>query len=248
MNTRILLAALALIASDRFIIAADSPPPGGNVVRVLHWSEVPTPSEASVNRAGHNGADTLLIKHIEAKPAKIALWNVENPGVKTKAYAVRGKVRYKNVVGISYLETWNEFPGGNEPDEPKIRAFSRALAEDGPFSKMTGTSDWRDVFIPFNAEGAKEPLTKLELNLVLAGAGEVEVTDLQLIEFADSGAMWAALGPGMAKANTAVSWAIWLAVGAVAVSIIGVVLVLRLVSASQHRKAEQRRMKALDVE
>ena len=165
--------------------------------------------------------------------------------MKTKFYALRGKLRYKDVDGTGYLETWNEFP---EQGQPNIRAFSRSLAEHGPFGKLSGTSDWRDVFIPFNAEGTKQPLAKLELNLVLAGAGEVEITDLQLIEFADSGAMWGALGPGMAKANTAVSRATWLAVGAVVVFIIGVVLVLRLVIASQHRKAEQRRMKALDAE
>jgi len=170
---------------------------------------------------------------------------VESPGVTTKFYALRGKLRYKNVDGTGYLETWSEFP---EQGQPNIRAFSRSLAEYGPFGKLSGTSDWRDVFIPFNAEGTKQPLAKLELNLVLAGAGEVEITDLQLLEFADSGAMWGALGPGMAKANTAVSWATWLAVGAVVVFIIGVVLVLRLVIASQHRKAEQRRMKALDAE
>ena len=246
MNTRILLAALAFIASATSIIAAE-PPPGGRLVLLLHWSEVPPPAGATVNKAGHEGADTLMIKHTEPKPVNIALWKVENPGVKTKFYALRGKLRYKNVEGTGYLETWNEF-AGDEQGQPNIRAFSRSLADYGPFSKLSGTSEWRDVFIPFNAEGTKQPLAKLELNLVLAGTGEVEITDLQLIEFADSGAMWGALGPGMAKANTAVSWANWLAVGAVAVLIIGVVLVLRLVIASQHRKAEQRRMKALDAE
>ena len=160
----------------------------------------------------------------------------------TKFYALRGKLRYKNVDGTGYLETWNEFP---EQGQPNIRAFSRSLAEYGPFGKLSGTSDWRDVFIPFNAEGTKQPLAKLELNLVLAGAGEVEITDLQLIEFADSGAMWGALGSG---SNTAVSRAIWLAVGAAAVFTIGVILVLRLVIASQHRRSELRRMKALDAE
>jgi hypothetical protein len=247
MNTRVLLSALACVASVTSIIAAGPLPPGGNVVRVLRWSEVPTPPEASVNRAGYDGADTLLIKHTEAKPAKIALWNVENPGVKTKAYAVRGKVRYNNVVGISYLETWNEFPGGSEPNEPKMRAFSRALAEDGPFSKMSGTSDWRDVFIPFNAEGAKEPLAKLELNVVLAGAGEVEITELQLIEFADAGAMWAAVGPGMVKANPAVAWVRWFSGGTVIALIIGAVLAPWAIITFQRRRAEQRRMRALDV-
>jgi hypothetical protein len=246
MNTRTLLTALALIASASSIIATE-PPPGGKLVLLLHWRDVPPPPVATVNKAGHQGADTLLIKHTESKPASIALWKVESPGVTTKFYALRGKLRYKNVDGIGYLETWNEFPA-NEQGQPNIRAFSRSLAEYGPFGKLSGTSDWRDVFIPFNAEGAKQPLAKLEVNLVLAGTGEVEITDLQLIEFADAGAMWGALGPGMAKANTAVSSSIWLAVSAVAVFMIGVVLVLRLVSASQHRKAEQRRMKALDAE
>jgi hypothetical protein len=246
MNTRTFLTALALIASATSIIAAE-PPPGGRLVLLLHWRDVPPPPVATVNKAGHEGADTLLIKHTEPKPASIALWKVESPGVTTKFYALRGKLRYKNVDGIGYLETWNEFPA-NEQGQPNIRAFSRSLAEYGPFGKLSGTSEWRDVFIPFNAEGAKQPLAKLEVNLVLAGTGEVEITDLQLIEFADAGAMWGALGPGMSKANTAVSWAIWLAVSAVAVFMIGVALVLRLVSASQHRKAEQRRMKALDVE
>jgi len=246
MNTRTLLTALALIASATSIIAAE-PPPGGKLVLRLHWREVPPPPGAAVNKAGHEGADTLLIKHIEPKPASIALWKVESPGVTTKFYALRGKLRYKNVDGIGYLETWNEFPA-NEQGQPNIRAFSRSLAEYGPFGKLSGTSDWRDVFIPFNAEGTKQPLAKLELNLVLAGAGEVEITDLQLLEFADSGAMWGALGPGMAKANTAVSWPIWLVVGAAVVFVSGVVLVLRLVIASQHRRSELRRMKALDAE
>ena len=246
MNTRTLLTALALIASATPIIVAE-PPPGGKLVLLLHWREVPPPPGAAVNKAGHDGTDTLLIKHTEPKPASIALWKVENPGVKTKFYALRGKLRYKDVDGTGYLETWNEF-AANEQGQPNIRAFSRSLADYGPFGKLSGTSDWRDVFIPFNAEGTKQPLAKLELNLVLAGAGEVEITDLQLLEFADSGAMWAALGPSMAKANTIVSWAIWLVVGAAVVFVSGVVLVLRLVIASQHRRSELRRMKALDAE
>ena len=112
---------------------------------------------------------------------------------------------------------------------------------------MSGTSDWRDVFIPFNAEGAKEPLAKLELNLVLAGAGEVEITDLQLIEFADASAMWAALGPGMVKANPRVPWVKWFAGGTVVALIIGAVLAPWAIINFQRRKAEQRRMRALDV-
>jgi hypothetical protein len=245
MNTRILLTAFALIANVTSTIAAELPP-GGNLVLDLHWREVPAPPVAIVYKAGHEGTDTLLMKHTESKPASIALWKAENPGVKTKFYALRGKLRYKNVDGTGYLESWNEFPG-NEQGQPNIRAFSRSLADYGPFGKLSGTSDWRDVFIPFNAEGTKEPLAKLELNLVLAGRGEVEITDLQLIEFADAGAMWAALGPGMATSNRVASLATWFAGGTAIALIIGLALTLWAIIAVQRRKAEQRRMRALDV-
>jgi len=245
MNTRILLTALALIASATFIIAAELPP-GGNLVLDLHWREVPPPAGAAVHKAGHDGTDTLLIKHAESKPASIALWKVENPGVNTKFYGLRGKLRYKDVDGTGYLETWNEFHP-NEQGQPNIRAFSRSLAEYGPFGKLSGNSDWRDIFIPFNAEGTKQPLAKLELNLVLAGTGEVEITDLQLIEFADSGAMWSALGPGMVKANPAASLVRWFAGGTVVALIIAAVLAPWAIITVQRRKAEQRRMRALDV-
>src|SRR5437764_15022690 len=233
MNKRTLLTALALIASTTSIIAAE-PPPGGKLVLLLHWGDVPPPPGAMVNKAGHEGADTLLIKHTEPKPASIALWKVESPGVTTKFYALRGKLRYKDVDGTGYLETWNEF-AANEQGQPNIRAFSRSLADYGPFGKLSGTSDWRDLLIPFNAEGTKQSLGKLELNLVLAGAGEVEITDLQLLEFADSGAMWAALGPGMGKAKTIMSWSYRPAVGADLVIHSAVLPVLRLtiVSATQ---------------
>jgi hypothetical protein len=245
MNMRILLTALALIAGATSIIAAE-PPPGGKLVLLLHWRDAPAPPGAVVNKTGHEGADTLLIRRTESKPASIALWKVENPGVNTKFYALRGKLRYKNVDDTGYLETWNEFPA-NEQGQPNIRAFSRSLAEYGPFGKLSGTSDWRYVFIPFNAEGTKQPLAKLELNLVLAGAGEVEITDLQLIEFADSGAMWTALGPGMVQANP-LAWLVrWVAGGTLVALIISAVLAPWAIITVQRRKAEQRRMRALDV-
>jgi hypothetical protein len=215
------------------------------VVLDLHWREVPAPPGTTVNKSGHDGADTLLIKHSESKPASIALRKVENPGVKTKFYALRGKIRYKNVDGAGYLETWNEFPA-NDSGQPNIRAFSRSLAEYGSFGKLSGTSDWRDLFIPFNAEGTKQPLAKLELNLVLAGAGEVELTDLQLIQFADSGAMWAAMGPGLLAANPAFSWVTWFAGGTLVALIAAAVLAPWAIITVQRRRAEQRRMRAMD--
>ena len=244
MNLRTLFTTLALVAGITFIITAAELPPGGSLVLELHWREAPAPPGTTVNKSSHDGADTLLVKHKEPKPASIALWKIESPGVKTKFYALCGKVRYNKVDGTGYFETWNEF-GGNEPGQPNIRAFSRSLADYGPFGKLSGTSDWRDLFIPFNAEGTNQPLAKLELNLVLAGAGEVEITDLQLIQFADSGAMWAAMGP--VAPNPALSRVKWLAAGTLVALIIAAVLAPCAIITVQRRKAEQRRMRALDV-
>ena len=246
MKLRTLVTALALVTSVTSITTVAEVPPGGSVVLDLRWREASAPPGTTVNKSGHDGADSLLIKQSEPKPASIALWKVENPGVTTKFYALRGKIRYQNVDGTGFLVTWNEFPA-NEPSQPNMRAFSRSLAEYGPFGKLSGTSDWRDLFIPFNAEGTKQPLAKLELNLVLAGAGEVEISDLRLIQFADSGAMWAAMGPGLVAANPAFSWVKWFAGGTLVALIVAAVLVPRAIITVQRRKAEQRRMRAMDV-
>ena len=221
--------------------------PGGRIVRVLKWDEVSVGSGATVSNSGPEGASSVLIRRADSSPVTLALFALEKPGVETKAYAWRGKIRYQGVEGAGYLETWNQF-APSEPGKPKLRAFSRSLAEVGPFSKISGSSPWRDLFIPFDATGANGQVERIEFNLVLPGRGEVEIADLELIEFADAGAMFASMGAGSAPQSFGLSGAAFIvqlaAVGLFLVAIIGVIV---LIIVRKRRSNELRRMKAMDA-
>jgi hypothetical protein len=112
---------------------------------------------------------------------------IEPPDLGTVGYALRGDVRYTDVAGQGYLELWSEFPDGG-------RYFSRTLAADGPLAAVTGTSVWRPFELPFVLAGEGGP-RRLELNLVLPGAGTVAVGPVRLVRLA-AGDRPAAVGSG----------------------------------------------------
>ena len=91
----------------------------------------------------------------------------------TTGYEIRGQVRYDDVAGTSYLEMWSVFPDGG-------RFFTRTLATDGPMAALSGTSDWRSFELPFFLNGSSPP-KRLEINVVLAAAGTVDVGKLELV-------------------------------------------------------------------
>jgi hypothetical protein len=68
---------------------------------------------------------------------------------------------------------WSAFPDGS-------RYFSRTLATEGPMMALSGTSDWRGFELPFDLNGGSPP-NRLEINLVLPGAGTVDVGRLELV-------------------------------------------------------------------
>jgi hypothetical protein len=88
-------------------------------------------------------------------------------------YALRGDVRYTGVTGQGYLELWSEFPDG-------ARYFSRTVASNGDAAALTGSSDWRPFELAFALAGGAGP-RRLELNLVLPGAGTVALGPLRLV-------------------------------------------------------------------
>jgi hypothetical protein len=83
-------------------------------------------------------------------------------------------VRYRDVKGDAYLEMWSVFEEGH--------FFTRTLDVAGPLQKITGSSDWRDFLLFFDATGAKAPPKRLIVNIVLPGAGEVSLTGLSVVE------------------------------------------------------------------
>jgi hypothetical protein len=118
---------------------------------------------------------SLRVARAEATPATIALFTIERPAIRTTRYAIRGRVKYESVAPGSYLEMWNHLPDG--------AFFSRTLGQGGPMGRLDGSSGWRTFVLPFtNREGGAAP-QKLVVNLVLQGAGTVEIGPLELVQF-----------------------------------------------------------------
>lgn len=238
-----MISAIAFVALPLVILHA-APEEKGAVLRKISWSEVPLPTGAT-RQDKPGDSPTLLVKHDGAKVLQLPLWKLEKPGITKKCYALRGKVRYKDVSGIGYFELWNEFPPA-KPGGPAPRYFSRSLAETGPFSRITGSSDWREVFIPFDASEAPEHPQTLELNLSLPGAGEVEVTSLVLMQFDNAEAMWGTIVTGAASPSGVHGY------GTRTIALVaGIVCLLGIFVWAWARKgrhvAEARRMKAMDA-
>ena len=140
------------------------PEPAGNRLRYVEdRAEGVTLTEAGAVRVIHRG---------EGK-ATFPIATVQAPVIGQPMYVVAGKVRYKGVEGVGYLEMWNHF-GSDQA------YFSRTLGDAGPTRSITADSEWRDFILPFNKGEEADP-SKLAINLVLEGPGEVEVKDLSLV-------------------------------------------------------------------
>jgi cbb3-type cytochrome oxidase subunit 3 len=245
MKTNVVLI-IALLATAN-ICPATPPPPGATVLKEMDWARLPLPAGATRSQAGEEGKATLLIKRSESSPKTYPLLVLDKPGVKTKAYAWSGKIRYQSVQGVGYLETWNQFPSAQAGQRAQ-RFFSRGLADVGPFSKITGGSGWRSLLIPFNADGAKDAVERIEMNLVLPGPGEVEISNLELLEFADANAMFSALGAGSALPSFGLGLMPFIVQIIIAFAVLCLLAVVAFVLITKRRKAaEQRRMKAMDA-
>jgi len=106
----------------------------------------------------------------------LLLVTIESPGITKKSYKLSGQIRYENVRNSGYLEMWSHF------GESK-KYYTKTLGKLGPMALLDGSSEWRDVTLPFSIAGAKANRPdRLVLNLVLPGEGEVQLTNLELVE------------------------------------------------------------------
>ena len=117
---------------------------------------------------------------------------VERPAVEGDGYTLAGEVRYSGVDGLGYLEMWSVFEDGS-------RYFSRTLDDQGPLAAISGTSGWRPFELPFYLDGGSPP-ERLEINVALPGAGQVQVGPLRLLplEAAASTGWWSDRTAGLA--------------------------------------------------
>lgn len=153
---------------------------GQEVVRTIRWQELAAAGVLTSGTAvaGPDGVaeSTLRVVHQSAAPATLLLLTIDRPGISKAHYALRGRVKYEGVAASSYFEMWSHLSEG--------AFFSRTLDQNGPMGRLEGSSGWRVFVLPFfNREGGSPP-AKLIFNVVLAGAGTVEVGPVELVQFA----------------------------------------------------------------
>jgi len=153
-------AAVVLLATGTGTVAVAQEP-----AATVDWASTPPLSGEVV---GGNARVTA-----DASGGTFPLATIDAPDLGTVGYTIRGQVRYTDVAGQGYLEMWSVFADGS-------RYFSRTLATEGPMAALTGTADWRPFELPFSLQGAAGP-ERLEVNVVLPGAGTVEVSPLELV-------------------------------------------------------------------
>jgi hypothetical protein len=167
------LTALILI-QGRHCLAKDT---SAAPVAVVDWAQLKEAGKLTNGEVvpSQDGSPARLkIVNTAAGATSIPLCEIESPTITTANYAVRGKIRYDNVVGTGYLEMWNHFPGGGQ-------YFTRTLDTGGPMSQIKGTSSEREFILPFQMRGPKPAPTKLVINLILNGPGTIEIGPLELI-------------------------------------------------------------------
>lgn len=140
-------------------------------VRAVDW----TVDAADAGEVMEEGGRTFLRLEGADRPLVLQVLSLEEPSLHGPRYALRGDVRYRDVEGAAYLEMWTELPGGG-------RYFTRTLAEVGPMAGMRGSSDWRPVELPFDLTGSDETPERLVVNVVLPGAGTVDLSNLELVD------------------------------------------------------------------
>ena len=158
-------------------LAADAP---DQPIASVNWGQLKDKGELTsgeVIRGNEGTPDRLKIVHPKTGSHSIPLCEINAPPIKTASYALRGTIRYQNVSGIGYLEMWSHFPDGGE-------YFTRTIATNGAMQTITGTSPEREFLLPFHTLGKSPAPTKLVVNLVLNGPGELEIGPIELIPIA----------------------------------------------------------------
>ena len=166
---------------------------GEQTLRQFSWSALKAAGAVSAGEvlpAGQAGEFECLRVQNAAEAATVRVLTVERPGVTAKTYALLGQVRCEGVEGEGYLEMWSHFPGGG-------RYFTRTLGQSGPMARLSGTSAWRPVVLPFYMQADTPAPEKLVVNVVLPGRGVVWLGPLRLAEYgpgedplAAAGAWW----------------------------------------------------------
>lgn len=166
---------LLLVVSLMFSVSAWG---AERVVEEVSWEQVQKEGRllsGEVVTEASSGLVCLKVVRSASGLVTLPLAVLDTPEITRSDYVLMGQVRYEDVAGEGYLETWNHF-GETE------RYFSRTLAPDGVMGVLSGSSGWRPFRLPFfTNDNAKHP-SRIEVNLVLPGKGTVYLSELRLVQ------------------------------------------------------------------
>lgn len=153
-------------------------------VMEIRWSEHDHGEVGDKTMLTGERSEILKLEQMRQTGGILRVVTLKNPPLHKPYYAVKGEVRYSNVLGASYLELMSHFPGME--GMLATRAFEKA----GPMQRITGNSGWRPFWVPFDASKLGSMPDEVILKLVMASVGVVEIRSLELYEFDDVEAMW----------------------------------------------------------
>lgn len=180
------------------------------LVRKVVWKDLAAKDGLAGGVVETTGADAghLKVAHSEEAKITVPLVTLSKPGITELKYILKGRIKYQDVQGKSYLEMWSHFSEDRS-------FFSRTMGDRGAMGVLTGNSDWRYFILPFNNSSDMPGPEKLVVNLVLEGSGTVWFSDLELNQFEQGGG--GAL-PGAWWSNRTGAW-----LGAILGSVFGMV-------------------------
>ena len=238
-----ILLALCLLAEADEAPAADSPSDApvvaafetpGVVVAAHEWTDaIAADGVATELVAGPDGQPALQI--IATEPATVSLLTLQ-PQVSTLRWAVTGQIAFDGVA-----------PGADgEPAHVRLDSvlanrpgsyFTKSIVggPSDPIGPLDGSSDWRPLWLPFDAdtEGNTDPLVALHLRLTLPSGGTVRLSGLEVRELsADDLAAMRTHRPGatawqtqpLTVAGVTMSAARWVGLGSAGAALIGVLI------------------------
>src|SRR5262245_42021546 len=138
----------------------------------LPWSPAKNNPRVTVNPDAKVADGPWIEVKGTAGPSSTTVLQLDHPDVPSHRYVLSGRVRYEGVEGDGYVEMLNTFPG-------RGTFFTRTRGEAGTMAKLTGSSDWRDLELPFMSEPGLLP-EKIVVNVVLQGKGTVYLAPLSM--------------------------------------------------------------------
>ena len=170
---RLILASLIV-----FLFAATAHA-GDRLIEELSWARLAEAGILSADQVQPGGpagqGEHVLIDNAADEATTVTIAVIDRPDITALRYALVGQVKCDGVQGAGYLEMLSAFSDGSVQ-------FTRTMSEHGPMQALTGTSDWRPFFLPFQLQEGGDGPERLTLNVVFAGSGAVQLAAVKLID------------------------------------------------------------------